>query len=146
MTKKSFIMKDSRFLLVIAVICTVFFCTTGPAPSKLSAAQKISSEVKWYEYEPQEVTLNGKLMEATAFGPTNYGENPKTDRIEEYYYMTLDVPINVKGDGKVPCTTNVETEQNVREVQLVIHWMSKKDILAEAPKGQKPTGMPVDEW
>ena len=94
-----------------------------------STTKKGNKEVTWCGYWPQEVKLNGKLMEATAFGSPNYGETPKTDKTEKYYYIILDAPINIKGDKKMKSPNSTETEQNVAEVQLVINWMHEKDII-----------------
>src|ERR1043166_6801310 len=42
----------------------------------------IDEESVWLHYEPEVVTLHGRVTETTEYGPPNYGENPETDSIE----------------------------------------------------------------
>ncbi len=48
----------------------------------------IKEEPRWYEYEPEVVTLKGTLITSTAYGPPNYGETPEKD--EKVNYFVLD--------------------------------------------------------
>src|SRR5260370_41839008 len=46
-------------------------------------------------YEPEKVTLKGKVVSRTFYGPPNYGENPKTDSRESQYILILDSAVYV---------------------------------------------------
>ena len=50
-------------------------------------------------YGPAVATLTGKITARTTFGPPNYGEDPAHDRREKYWYLNLDAPICVNGNG-----------------------------------------------
>lgn len=81
----------------------------------------------WHNYEPQQVKLRGTIAEEKSYGPPNYGEDPNIDKIEKYYILKLDDPINVK--GKTNSKLNSETELNISEIQLSINWDNKNNIL-----------------
>jgi hypothetical protein len=72
----------------------------------------------WLHYEPQVVTVRGRLMEITTHGPPNYGENPENDSIEYPVILVLTRPIRVQGDAG--SELNTETLTNITQVQLVI--------------------------
>jgi hypothetical protein len=52
----------------------------------------------WYKYSPEVYSFIGKVIRQKAYGPPSYGDEPKTDKIVEYYAIVLDQQINVKGD------------------------------------------------
>jgi hypothetical protein len=68
-------------------------------------------------YGPAVVTLTGKITARTTFGPPNYGEDPAHDRREKYWYLTLDAPICVNGNGLDD--PEMQSEFNVRTLQIV---------------------------
>ncbi|HWF63942.1 MAG TPA: hypothetical protein VN685_04955 [Rhizomicrobium sp.] len=43
----------------------------------------------------KDIRISGVLVRRAAFGPPNYGENPKTDSRLAYWVVELDVPIKV---------------------------------------------------
>jgi hypothetical protein len=73
-------------------------------------------------YGPEKVTLIGKLVSRTFYGPPNYGENPKTDSKESQYVLLLDSPIDVVGSKDDLLT---ETEREVRRITLVVLKLGK---------------------
>jgi hypothetical protein len=68
-------------------------------------------------YEPEKVTLKGKVVSRTFYGPPNYGENPKTDSRESQYILILDSAVDVL----VGSDPTDQTERNVRRVTLVVN-------------------------
>lgn len=101
--------------LQFLIICFTILITS-------SIACDISSEdvkEKWYYYEPIVVELSGRLEMMTGYGPPNYGENPEKDKKINYYVLTLDNPINVKGNSTDEINQNTYT--NVNKIQLVYH-------------------------
>jgi hypothetical protein len=69
------------------------------------------------KYEPASVTLSGTIATRTAFGPPNYGEDPKHDSRERYLVLALDTPICVDADPK--SNLNYESAADVAAVQMV---------------------------
>jgi len=70
-----------------------------------------------YYYEPEISVLSGILRSQKFYGPPNYGETPKIDRIETFYILILDSPINVLSKKNDEFN---EPERNIRDIQLVI--------------------------
>ncbi len=68
-------------------------------------------------YEPEPVRLEGTLFYELNYGPPNYGEDPKTDEKGYYPMIRLAQPVMVCGNPN--SDIDVETERNVREIQLV---------------------------
>ena len=64
-------------------------------------------------YEPEKVTLTGRIVSRTFYGPPNYGENPKTDSREAQYILLLVTPIDVITTDK---ETIGETERGISRV------------------------------
>ena len=58
------------------------------------------------------VTISGKLAIKQFYGPPNYGETPKIDKIESYYVLQLYEPITVQ-EGSSTATVN--------EIQLILY-------------------------
>lgn len=69
------------------------------------------------KYEPASATLSGTIATRTAFGPPNYGEDPKHDSREHYLVLALDKPICVDADPN--SNLNYESAADVAAVQLV---------------------------
>lgn len=77
-----------------------------------------ASEAKRQElrYETANVTLTGRVVYRTFYGPPNYGETPKTDSRETQAILLLDSPIDVIG---TPNDEINETERGVKAITLV---------------------------
>ncbi|HEV8588103.1 MAG TPA: DUF4431 domain-containing protein [Pyrinomonadaceae bacterium] len=80
-----------------------------------AAAVSIHGQRQQFHYEPEKVTLTGRVVLRTFFGPPDYGENPKTDTKEHNYILILDSLVDVIGTN-----SENETERKVRQVTLVI--------------------------
>lgn len=96
-----------KILLPIALIC--------------AHALSVQAQRKQLHYAPAKVTLTGKVILRTFFGPPGYGENPKTDSKETQYILILDTPIDVIGvndDNYFPYDR--QTERRVKQITLVI--------------------------
>ena len=48
-----------------------------------------------YYFYPNRYTITGILTVQKFYGPPNYGEDPKTDKIETCYLINLETPINI---------------------------------------------------
>jgi hypothetical protein len=72
----------------------------------------------WLHYEPEVVTLRGRLTTIMKYGPPNYGENPESDSVEYPIILMLPRPVRVQGDRG--SELNSETFTNITQVQLVI--------------------------
>lgn len=75
-----------------------------------------------YNYHPQVVELQGVVKGLRAYGPPNFGEDPETDKVEGFYVLKLDKPININKSG------DFGAESNVSEIQLAICWPDAKEI------------------
>jgi hypothetical protein len=92
--------------LTVSLSCSI-------APNSLCSAQ---SKLKSLTYEPDRVTLVGKVVSRTFYGPPNYGENPATDSKESQYILILDTPVDVIGS-----TDPIDrTEREVKKLTLVV--------------------------
>lgn len=85
-------------------------------------------------YEPAVVTLTGKITEHVAYGPPNYGEDPKHDAKERYIQIDLDHPICVTGTD---FNHREDPEMNVQHLELVYYpypfkkrWLRKHVSIA----------------
>jgi len=85
---------------------------------EMTPAYPIDEESGWLHYEPQVVTLRGRLTETTEYGPPNYGENPESDSIEHPVILVLPRPVRVQGDPT--SELNTETVIGITRVQLVL--------------------------
>src|ERR1051325_2903644 len=76
-------------------------------------------ESSWLHYDPDVVTLRGKLTTIINYGAPGYGETPEKDDVEESIILVLPLPIRVKGDPE--SVVNSPTVTNISHVQLVIY-------------------------
>jgi hypothetical protein len=67
-------------------------------------------------YETENITLTGRLVYRTFYGPPNYGETPKEDARETQPILLLDSAIDVLGDSNDEIN---KTERRVRAITLV---------------------------
>lgn len=67
------------------------------------------------KYEPDTVTLAGRLHRGTFPGSPNFESIAAGDEAETGYYLTLDAPICTQADS-----ADREAHEGVREVQLVL--------------------------
>ena len=130
--------KKYLFLKNFLLISILFMDITVPeyilAQEKSNNVKKARKEI-WYEYEPSDVTLIGELIIKEAYGPPNYGEDPKHDKKIAYFVIKLDKPINVKGNPQNEL--NVDSIKGIKEIQLEpmyeINWkelLGKKVIIS----------------
>jgi hypothetical protein len=112
-----------RYFLRLLIMLTMMVALAPLLEAKLQ--MPATGKIVWYNYEPEQVTLTGKMLVKLAYGRPNYGENSETDEKEYYPVLVLDAPINVKGN---PADfTNKETVTDVREMHLVLR--GKKDFV-----------------
>lgn len=91
---------------------------TGLLALLFIASVSTHAQRKEFHYWPEKVTLTGRLVLRTFYGPPNYGENPKTDSRETQAILILDSAVNVTATGS---DTTDETERNVKRITLVVH-------------------------
>ena len=79
---------------------------------------------KVYFYQPETVTLTGKLFLKTFPGPPNYESIKKGDVAEKGWYLKLDKKIDVIINEKkrVPENDNDENEKAVDVIQLALPY------------------------
>jgi hypothetical protein len=58
-----------------------------------------SAASRCLKYEDATVSLTGRVVVRTFFGPPGYGEHPKTDSIEQQAILVLDHPVCVDASG-----------------------------------------------
>ncbi len=77
-----------------------------------------------YFYQPEKVTLSGKLFQKTYPGPPNYESVKNGDVPEKGWYLQLDKKIDVIINEKkrVPENTNDEIEKGVNVIQLALPY------------------------
>lgn len=76
-----------------------------------------SAQAKCFKYEPEVVTVSGKLVRKTFAGPPNYESIKKGDAPETGFYLSVKQPIcTIASDGS---EVN-ESERDVSLVQLVL--------------------------
>jgi len=76
-----------------------------------------SARAQCVKYEPETVTLTGRLSAHVFPGPPNYESIKRGDRKEKAIILTLAAPICVEGSDDPTDTP----EHNVRELQLLIN-------------------------
>jgi len=108
-------MKETHRRNLINKLFPIFVFITVWANAHIVASA--GDKPKVLHYGPEKVTLIGKLVLRTFYGPPNYGENPKTDSKESQYILLLDSPIDVVGSKEDLLT---ETEREVRRITLVV--------------------------
>jgi len=89
----------------------LFACWILTIPAAL-----LGTEVRWLDFEPSVVELSGILAIEVHLGPPTYGEQPKRDRKLRVPVLKLSQPVNIRGNPA--SELNVETRENVKEVQL----------------------------
>ena len=91
---------------------------SAPFQPRVAAAQSIVSIISnpCLRYEPQTVTLGGRLSVEVKSGPPNYGETPASDERIRVAILHLDQPVSVCGDSAD--IDNSESVSDVREIQL----------------------------
>jgi hypothetical protein len=90
---------------------------------RLASASAQATESPCLEYGPAIVTLTGTITRHMEYGPPNYGEDPAHDERVVYWYLDVDKPICVNGkDGDTP---EMESERDVRRLQIVYHGYPK---------------------
>ena len=67
---------------------------------------------------PKEITIYGKIILKSNYGPPNYGENPESDTIETYYYILLQKPLKIKIN---------DVNSDITEMQIIFN----NDILKQ---------------
>lgn len=88
----------------------------------------ITAPPRSHRYEPDPIILTGKLAMAEAYGPPGYGEDPRNDAKESFYYLILESTIDF--DQNINDINTPET--GIQEVQLVVtddkawHSLKKK--------------------
>jgi hypothetical protein len=97
----------SASILFLAVFCIHAYVGTCSAQAKRRVLK----------YEPSNVTLTGRPVSRTFYGPPGYGEDPKTDSRESQYILILDPPVDVAGDPNEPMYA---PERRVTRVTLVV--------------------------
>src|SRR5260370_29724887 len=90
------------------------------------AALPVAGQLRVLHYEPEKVTLTGRVVYRTFYGPPGYGENPKTDSRETQDILLLDSPVDVIATGNDPLTD--QTERRVTRITLVIDHSIKRLI------------------
>jgi hypothetical protein len=86
------------------------------------ASCSVEAQRRQLHYEPEKVTLTGRLVYRVFYGPPNYGENPKTDSRETQPILILDAPVDVVANGGDPTD---QTERGVKRITLVGHSTSR---------------------
>src|SRR5215831_21316136 len=83
------------------------------------SASAVVGQRRVLHYEPEKVTLTGRVVLRTFYGPPNYGENPKTDSKETQSILLLYLPVDVIGTADDPNMN--ETERKVTRITLVLN-------------------------
>lgn len=79
-----------------------------------------TAQTKWLNYDPDIVTLAGKVIYEKHYGPPGYGEN-NDDPVYEIPVLQLQKPINVKSDSNAAKdTANLKSYKNITSLQLIL--------------------------
>jgi len=89
------------------------------------ASGSVEAQRRPLHYEPEKVTLTGRLVYRTFYGPPNYGENPKTDSRETQPILILDSAVDVVANGGDPTD---QTERGVKGITLVVEHSTRRFI------------------
>ena len=116
--------------ILTAVLVLLLVCTASTSGQR----QKL-------HYEPETVTLTGRVIHRTFYGPPNYGEYPKSDTREKQVILILDSAVDVIANGNDAFD---HTELKVRDVTLVLHRatgnLSGKRVVVEGTLFHAHTG------
>jgi len=132
-------MRVSTVLVFPFIIFGTLSCVTQKAPIEnvsqatpanidpVAGSEKIvqpntetTQEKDWLSYEPAVVELKGKLMTKMYYGPTNFGEHPKTDSKETPPILVLSKPVNVRRNPDSDIEYNRISVEHVRKIELVL--------------------------
>ena len=105
------------------VLPVLMVCLTASAVNLSAQKQQTRAKqnYRWLNYEPEVVSLKGKLVVKRFYGPPNFGEDSKTDEKEDMPVLLLGEPVNVRGKNESgPAAINNESVKNVREMALVL--------------------------
>jgi hypothetical protein len=85
-------------------------------------------------YEPDTVTVTGRLERRIFYGPPNYGENPETDEPQPGYYLVPDAPLCTRGmpDPQNDAKQGVELVQVVLDAEGYARWRPHLDRRVQA--------------
>jgi Domain of unknown function (DUF4431) len=83
----------------------------------LVTAASTQAQRRQLHYEPDKVTLTGRIVYRTFHGPPNYGENRKTDSRETQPILILDSAVDVVATENDPMN---KTERGVTSITLVV--------------------------
>lgn len=73
-----------------------------------------------YNFEPSVSEITGIIQAEIFYGPPGYGENPKTDKVEHFFMLILQKPINVVSTDKNADADDVNaTKNNISKIQLL---------------------------
>lgn len=81
-------------------------------------ANVVQAEQACLKYEPEVVTLRGKIKRVTFSGRPNYESIKNGNEPERYWVLFLPKSICVQGNQKDD--PDSETEQGIKEIQLII--------------------------
>ncbi|MEA1677549.1 DUF4431 domain-containing protein [Nitrospirillum sp. BR 11163] len=102
-----------RIIIASLIAITTILFLENTAKSETSECLK---------YTPEITTLTGTLWMRKYYGPPNYGEDPKTDSLDNFYFLELNRPICVSSEGhNSDDDSNDESEFNVTELQLDLY-------------------------
>ena len=76
----------------------------------LYASAAVAQDGAWLRYDPEVVTLRGKVTTIVKYGAPGYGESPEIDDLEIPIILVLPLPVRV-----------AETMTNITHIQLVFH-------------------------
>jgi hypothetical protein len=107
--------KKNMRVLAIRMCCALILIVVWS--SLQTAASQPAARGRVLHYEPEKITLKGRVVSRTFYGPPNYGENPKTDSRESQYILILDSTVDVVA-GSDPTD---QTERGVKRATLVVN-------------------------
>jgi hypothetical protein len=82
----------------------------------IAASRAAAQDKHGLSYEPAVVSLEGKLIVESKYGPPNYGENPKTDAKVRVLMLVLSRPVSVRGNPQD--ALNTEQVEGIKRIQL----------------------------
>ena len=118
------------FKMALALCLPTFFVANAQHSSEHGQRQ--------YAYDTADVSLEGKLVEKSAYGPPGFGETPKKDLLEKFLVIRVDHPFTVRPSESADPnhTANLDRKSNVTEVQLFLSNIAgqafRRDMLGKA--------------